>query len=240
MGNPPDSDLPSDDMAEEDLAESLDAGPTRKRGGFDADPGPDGPVRRCLATGERRPQAEMIRFVLGPDGTVTPDLAGKLPGRGMWLSADARSIKTASARKLFSKAARARVVVSDDLVAQVAGLLVRRCVETLSLARRAGEAVTGFEKVRAGLQRGDVAVLVAAADAAEDGRRKLAQALAAAQAAGKTRKPRSVMLLTGSEIGEAFGRERAVHVALTSGGLAEKLVRDAHRLSGFRPAAQDG
>lgn len=223
---------------------SLDDGPDTRRRGADgaAGGGPAEPIRRCLATGARRPQAEMIRFVLAPDGTVTPDLAAKLPGRGMWLSADVGSIKTACARNLFAKAARAKAVIPADLAGEVERLLARRCVETLSLARRAGEALTGFEKVRAALEKGEAAVLVEAADAAEDGRRKLAQA---ARRAGSNQAARraggaeiaSVAGLTADEIGEVFGRERAVHAALLPGGLAGKLTRDARRLEGFRPRA---
>lgn len=214
---------------------SLDDGPDTRRRGADgaAGGGPAEPIRRCLATGARRPQAEMIRFVLAPDGTVTPDLAAKLPGRGMWLSADVGSIKTACARNLFAKAARAKAVIPADLAGEVERLLARRCVETLSLARRAGEALTGFEKVRAALEKGEAAVLVEAADAAEDGRRKLAQAARRAGGAEIA----SVAGLTADEIGEVFGRERAVHAALLPGGLAGKLTRDARRLEGFRPRA---
>jgi hypothetical protein len=208
------------------LSESLDRGPGRS-GPDRTAPQADGPIRRCLATGARKPQAEMIRFVLAPDGTVTPDLAAKLPGRGMWLSADAGSIKTACARKLFAKAARAKAVAEADLPARVETLLAARCVETLSLARRAGVAVTGFEKVRAALERGEAALLVEARDAAADGRRKLAQAR-------KGRDLPVVSALTADEIGAAFGRERAVYAALKPGGLMEKLRRDAGRLAGFR------
>ncbi|MFC6855066.1 RNA-binding protein [Marivibrio halodurans] len=228
-----------DTDADDALTDALDAGPRKERvkgradegadeGGDDG--GRDGPVRRCLATGARRPQAAMIRFVLSPDGTVTPDLAARLPGRGMWLSADVGSIKTACARNLFAKAARARAVVPADLAETIERLLARRCVETLSLARRAGEAVTGFEKVRAALEKGEAAVLVEALDGADDGRRKLRQARARADRPSVE----PVTCLTAGEIGEAFGRERAVHAALRAGGLARKLTREAGRLDGFR------
>lgn len=233
--------LADDTDADDALSDALDAGPQKGRarggardGATDGDRDgletDEGPIRRCLATGARRPRAAMIRFVLAPDGTVTPDLAARLPGRGMWLSADVGSIKTACARNLFAKAARARAVVPADLAETVERLLARRCVETLSLARRAGEAVTGFEKVRAALEKGEAAVLVEALDGAADGRRKLRQARARADRSAVE----PVTCLTAGEIGEAFGRERAVHVALRAGGLAGKLMREAERLEGFR------
>ncbi|MCR9221823.1 MAG: RNA-binding protein [Alphaproteobacteria bacterium] len=245
-----------------DFSESLDSGPQRARrcararegseGVSDGPAAPDGPVRRCLATGRRLPQSAMIRFVLAPDGAVVPDLAGKLPGRGMWLSADRGSIKTACARNLFAKAARARARPSEDLADRVEALLARRCVETLSLARRAGEAVSGFEKVRAAVQRGPLGALLEAADAAEDGRRKIAAARAAQAVGEKAHGEKAqgekaqgeqaavpvVAVLSAEEIGAAFGRPRAVHCALAPGGLAAKLVRDARRLEGFRAGSR--
>ncbi|MBO6837301.1 MAG: RNA-binding protein [Alphaproteobacteria bacterium] len=188
------------------------------------------PIRRCLATGERRPREALIRFVLGPDGVLVPDLAAKLPGRGMWLSADPRSIKTALDRKLFARAARAAVTAPPDLADRVADLLARRCIETVSLARRAGEAVCGFEKTRAAL-KGDpgAAVLLQASDGAEDGRAKLA-ALAGGAVPG-------VAVLNAAELGEAFGRDMAVHAALAPGGLSRRFLTEAARLTGFRETA---
>lgn len=185
------------------------------------------PVRRCLATGERMPKERLIRFVVGPDEQVVPDLAAKLPGRGMWLSADAQSIKTAQDRKLFSRAARAKVTVPPDLTVRIEELLVRRCVETISLARRAGEAVCGFEKTRAALKaEAGARVLVQARNGAPDGRAKLA-ALAGESIP-------IVAVLNSAEIGEAFGREDTVHAALAPGGLSRRLLIEAARLSGFR------
>jgi predicted RNA-binding protein YlxR (DUF448 family) len=220
-------------------ADCLDDGPAPKRRGeaSDGGDGPDGPVRKCLATGARKPQAEMIRFVLGPDAEVVPDLAQRLPGRGMWLSADLGSIKTACARNLFAKAARSRARPPVDLDVRVERLLTRRCIDILSLARRAGEAVTGFEKVRAQIARGEAALLIEAADGAEDGRRKLISALSAARAAGGTGATPILSTLDAAEIGEAFGRERAVHAALAAGGLARKLAREMRRLDGLRADA---
>ncbi len=104
------------------------------------------PLRKCIATGALRPKDEMLRFVVGPDGSLVPDLDGCLPGRGLWLSAQRDMVNTACAKGLFSRAARHGVEVSADLAEQLEGLMVRRCLDLLGLARRAGEAVAGFEK----------------------------------------------------------------------------------------------
>lgn len=186
----------------------------------------DPTVRRCLVTGARLPKQKMIRFVLGPDGSVVPDLAAKLPGRGMWLSADAQSIKTALDRKLFARAAKAAAVAAPDLSDRVGAMLARRCVDTISLARRAGEAVCGFEKTAAALRQPNVAVLVQARDGAADGRGKLVGKAGGAVPV--------VALLDAAEIGEAFGREATVHAALMSGGLSQRFLLEAGRLAGFR------
>jgi len=189
---------------------------------------PRAPIRRCLVSGDRKPKEELIRLVIAPDNSVVPDVAAKLPGRGMWLSADARSFKTAVEKKAFHRAARRPVDVPDDLAGLVERLLAQRCVDTLSLARRAGEAVCGFEKVKALLKSGQGAVLLSAADASTDGREKLTSV---AVALGGVRR---VLVLRAEELAQAFGRDTAVHAVVSRGGLADRLALEAARLEGFR------
>ena len=144
----------------------------------------EAPERRCIATGETRPKAELIRFVAGPDGEVVPDLAGRLPGRGLWVTANREAIEKAVKKGLFAKAARMRLDVAPDLADRVEELLARRAGEALGLAKKAGALVSGFEKVMAALTEGDLACLVEARDGAADGRRKLEQRLRMAVEAG--------------------------------------------------------
>src|SRR6185437_1729521 len=180
-----------------------------------------GPVRRCLATGTLAPPAEMLRFVLGPDGRFAFDAARRLPGRGLWLTARRDIVAEAVKKRLFARAAKAPVVVEARLA--------RRCGELLGLARRSGAVLAGFVKVRAGLAKGEVAVLVEALDAAEDGRGKLG---------GAARGLPIVSCLDARETGAAIGREHAVHVALKPGRLAELFLAEARRLAGFRAGAK--
>ncbi|HZB93727.1 MAG TPA: RNA-binding protein [Stellaceae bacterium] len=184
-----------------------------------------GPERRCLASGAVRPKVELLRFVLAPDGRVVPDIAGKLPGRGLWLTARRDIVATAVTKRLFARAARQPVIVDEDLAERVEALLAERCRDQIGLARRAGQAVMGFAKVEATLAQGRAAVLLAAADGAADGRAKL-RALA----------PTLPLIeqLSGRELGAAFGREHVVHAALAPGRIAQTLVADAARLAGFR------
>lgn len=209
-------------------AEALDEGPENlgkrsKKAKVD-------PIRKCLLSGERKAKEEMIRFVLGPDGTLVPDLKAVLPGRGMWISATADAIEKAAKRGLFAKASRRKVIVDDGFVAQVEMVLVRRCCENLSLANRAGHVITGFEKVRAALKsdrRSPGGLILAASDGADDGKRKVGQL---ARALGI---PISESL-TAEEIGRAFGRDAVVHAYLLPGGLTGGLRADTTRLTGFR------
>jgi predicted RNA-binding protein YlxR (DUF448 family)/ribosomal protein L30E len=187
----------------------------------------DGPERRCIVTRETAPAAQLLRFAVAPDGQVVPDVEGRLPGRGLWLKAGRDIVEAARARNAFSRAARAPVRVADDLADRIEELLLRRCLDLIGLARRAGEAVTGFEKTRAMVSSGRAGALIAAADGADDGRAKLralAQSLPLVEG------------LTAVELGAAFGRDRAVHAAVAAGGLCDRLLAETARLAGFRAA----
>jgi hypothetical protein len=176
-----------------------------------------------------RPKTELIRFVAGPDGTVVPDLAGRLPGRGLWLLPRREHLERACARNLFARAAKAPLRVPGDLPARVARLLSRRCLETIGLAKRAGQAVSGYERVTSLLASGGVAVLLAAVDTAEDGRRKLRAAARAQNSA-----PQVVEVFTAEELGRALGQAARAHVAIAPGGFAKRLAMEAARLLGLR------
>lgn len=191
--------------------------------------------RRCIASGQLLPKAELIRFVVDPEGCLVPDLAGRLPGRGLWLLPCRDVLNKAARRNLFAKAAKAPVKLPPDLGGLVEKLLARRCVDLIGLGRRAGDVVAGFEKVRAALRGGTVGLLLQAADAAEDGRSKL-QALAAAQrtAAGRGEPVAVSELLTAAELGQALGGGERVHVALAPGPVAERLKTEIKRLAGLR------
>ena len=184
-----------------------------------------GPFRRCIVTREVLPKDSLVRFVIGPAAEVIPDVAGKLPGRGLWVKANGLALATAVARNLFAKAARQSVDVPADLVDRTAVLLTQRCLDLIGLARRAGQAICGFEKVREGLRKGRVAVVLAAADAAADGRAKMQ---------GLTKERPTLALFTGVELSAALGRENVVHAALMPGRLAERLLAESARLAGLR------
>jgi predicted RNA-binding protein YlxR (DUF448 family) len=187
--------------------------------------------RRCIVTREVLPDSQLVRFVVGPENEIVPDLAAKLPGRGMWVSADRSCLERAVAKNLFAKAAKDNVHVPSDLPSKVESLLVKRMQDHLGLARRSGALVFGFDNVVRALQsRRKPGILVEACDGAEDGRRKV-RAVARAQAL----EPQMIDGLKAQELSMALGRENVIHAALFPGPLADRLALDAERLGGFRP-----
>lgn len=185
----------------------------------------DASERRCIVTRQSGDRDALIRFVVSPEGEAVPDLAERLPGRGLWLSARGDIVRQACRENSFSKAARQSVKVPADLPARLVDLLDRRCLEHIGLARRSGQAVAGFEKVRAAVAGGTVALLLEASDGAADGREKIARMA-----------PESVTLShwTAAQLGGPFGRDEVVHAAILAGGIADRLLRDARRLEGMR------
>jgi predicted RNA-binding protein YlxR (DUF448 family) len=186
------------------------------------------PERRCIVTGETGTTHDLIRFALAPDGRVVPDVAERLPGRGVWVAARRQAVTTAATKGMFARGFKGRALADADLADAVEQRLAGRCLELLGLARRAGQAVAGFEKVRALLDHGNAALLLEAVDGAVDGARRL-QRLA----------PDVPVLrcFRAAELGAALGRDLAVHVALKPGGLVATLERDIKRLAGFRDGA---
>ena len=183
--------------------------------------------RRCIATGEVGDPAGMIRFVVDPQGLLTADLAAKLPGRGAWVSARRDCLERAVRRRLFARSLGREVVQPEDLLERLEQGLRRRLLDLIGLSAKAGQALSGYEKVRAALEAGRVAVLIQAADGAADGRGKLAR-LAEAVSPG-------LPVLAPAEaeaLGRALGREAVVHLALLPGRLAEQVVVEAARLDG--------
>ena len=188
----------------------------------------DDPERKCIVSGEVQPKAGLIRFCLGPEGMVVPDILARLPGRGFYVSANRAMIDKAAAKGLFSRAARQPVKSPEGLSDLVEALLLRRVIELISLARKGSGAVMGYEKVKEWLSSGKAVLLIQAADGSERGKTKLR----APEGEG-----RFIGFLTAQELGLAFGRERAIHAALAAGGLTSRVVEDAARLLGLRDAA---
>lgn len=190
---------------------------------------PDGPERKCIATGEVQPKFGMIRFVVGPENDIVPDIMGKLPGHGIWVAAEKSALDKAVKKGLFARAARQPVKVADDLTDRLEQMLVRRVVDLISLARRSGSAITGYEKVKDWLSKEEAEVLIQSSDGSERGKSKLSTPHYGSY----------IGWLTAQELGLAFGRQTVIHAALGAGGLTKRVVEEAQRLKGVRVGVSD-
>ena len=193
------------------------------RGGHNKDQD-DAAERKCIVTGEVQPKAGLIRFVVGPDNAVYPDVLGKLPGRGMYVTSTRDALDAAS-KGQFSRAAKQAVTVPDGLADEVERQLARRTLDLIAMTRKAGRAVCGFEKVKGWLAGGErVRVLLQASDGSERGKAKLWTPEGA----------RYFGCFTAEELGLAFGRQSVIHGALATGGLSNRVVEEATKLRGLR------
>lgn len=186
-----------------------------------------GPLRRCIVTRESAAKETMLRFVLGPNRELVPDLAARLPGRGMWLSARRDVLERALSRGAFAKAARGPVHLPPDLRERIEDALIGRIRDLLGFARRAGQVVSGFQQVREWLQANRVGLLVEASDGSAAERERLV---------GRRKVP-VVTVLPAVELGAVFGRDHAVHVAVAPGRLAESIALEAARYQGVSGAS---
>jgi predicted RNA-binding protein YlxR (DUF448 family)/ribosomal protein L7Ae-like RNA K-turn-binding protein len=188
-----------------------------------------GPLRRCIVTREQGQRAAMLRFVVGPGGVIVPDLAARLPGRGIWLSARADVINSPRTRQAFSRAARARVEVPDDLASRVTSGLLGRIGDLIGFARRAGQAIAGYQKAQAWLLAGRAALIIQARDGSVEER---ARFLGPRSSNARGDSVAVIAPLPAAALGRIFGRDAAVHVAVAPGKLAGALRIEAARLSG--------
>ncbi len=216
-------------LAQLHIAET-DAGP-RKRA--------SDPDRLCAATGEVRPVTDMIRFVVGPDGTVVPDIKRRLPGRGVWVTATREALGVAIARKAFARSFKRDLRAGKDLLTTTEQLLERAALESLAMTHKAGRIAIGFGKVEAALVRGLVLGLVHASDAARDGVRKL-DAMRRHADDENGNKIAVIDTFTSAQLDLALGRSNVIHAALLAGPESAAFLARVASLARFRSGQSDG
>jgi predicted RNA-binding protein YlxR (DUF448 family) len=194
------------------------------------EPPETGPLRRCLVTRQSLARETMLRFVVGPGAEIIFDALATLPGRGLWLSADANVVEQAIKRGAFARAAKTSVKLPPDLRSRIETALRSRLTELLGLARRSGNAISGFEKAREWLVAGKAGLVVQAADGSPEER---------ARFVGGSKIP-VVTASSAAALGKIFGRDHAVHVAIASGRLARMIEVEAARLAGVAGNATSG
>jgi len=206
----------------------LDAGPRRAPGS----------ERLCIVTREVKPVSEMIRFVIGPDQHVVPDLRRRLPGRGVWVTATRTAVAEAVKRRAYARGFKADVGVAPDLADEVERLLERSALDALSMVRKAGRAALGFAQVERALASEPVVALLHAADAGREGVRKLA---AARSRLGEKAEDVPVMdQFTAAQLDLAFGRPNVVHAALLAGSASDGFLARYRNLERFRAIGPGG
>ena len=184
----------------------------------------NGKKRKCISSGEVKETSALLRFVIGPEDSVVADVFEKLPGKGIWVTCDQESIKKATNEGLFSIAARKTVNVSETLTYDVEMLLTRRVISLLSLARKSGHAVAGYEKVKSWISKEVAHVLIQSFEGSIRGKSKLST-------------PKGGIFigwLGSAELSSAFGKQTVIHCALASGGITQRVVNEARRLKGLR------
>lgn len=199
----------------------------------------DGPERSCVVTRAVKPPDDLIRFVVGPDAVLTPDLRRKLPGRGVWVSVSAAAVGEAIKRKAFERSLKAKVIVPANLADMIDELMHRDAVQALAMANKAGLVSTGFAKVEAVIGSGRIAAVIEASNGAEDGQRKIGQALrrVAAERIEAGLKAREIPVVTqfaAADLELALGRAHVIHAALAPGPAAEGFLSRWRRLVRYR------
>jgi len=192
-----------------------------------------GMARQCVLTREVKPVGELIRFVVGPDGAVVPDVKRKLPGRGLWLTGTRAVLEDAIGRNVFARGFKRQVTVAPELAAHTERLLERAALDALAIAGKAGQVVTGATKVEAALRDDGVVALIHAAAAAGEGKRKLDAALRRNRGE-KSRETAIVETFTGEQLDLALNRPNVVHAALLAGPVSETFLARVRRLERFR------
>lgn len=201
----------------------------------EADDPDAGPERTCVVTRRKGPPDGMIRFVLDPGGSVVADVRRKLPGRGVWVTADAAIVAEAVRRGAFARGFKKKVAASPTLADEVEALLTQDCLQFLSLANKAGQAVAGFGKVEDAIAGKAIEAVLHAADGGEDGRRKLAQLLR--RRFGEKEVRPLIDLFTRDQLDLALGRSNVVHAALLSGSASVAVLGRCRRLALYRAGA---
>lgn len=195
-------------------------------------------LRRDVTSGESADTDAMIRFVVSPDGVLVPDVAHKLPGRGIWVRSERSALEIAIRKNIFARAAKRQVKADTGMVEQVHGLLRRRCLDLLGLARREGLLISGYEKILSNVKARKLAWLIEASDGSADGRNRILAANRAVQSNAKV-----CGCFGNADLSLALGLENAIHIALLPGRRVERWSSEMKRLSGFEPlvpAAWDG
>ena len=196
--------------------------------------------RKCVARNEVRDPQDMIRFVVGPENTVFPDVLGKLPGRGVWVSASRDDLATAIKNGGFKRGFKGNVTLPDDLAAQVEAGLRRHTLSLIGMAKKSGKLFIGFDQVMVAARSDALGWRIEASDGAEGSRGKIRTLAKAVAREVELPLPRVIGCFASAELGAVVGREAIIHCAVPHGRIAKSLGVSAKRLSGFVSLIPEG
>lgn len=196
--------------------------------------GHKGKTRLCLATSLAKDKSELIRFALSPDKIVTPDINNKLPGRGVWVSAQRLALETVLAKNSFARGFKGKAIIPDDFVKMVEFLLCRRVLGLLTMSRKSGYIFIGFDQVKAAAQAGSLAWRIEARDGSMDGRSKIRTLSKAVAKELELPLPKVLGCFSEDELAKALSRDSVIHIGLPRGPFAKTFGADVTRLAGFR------
>ena len=191
--------------------------------------------RRCLASGDVTDTGDMVRFVLSPDDIVTPDIMGKLPGRGVWVSAHKDALTSVIKSKGFARGFKGKAILPENLEGFVEDLLAKRLLGLITMARKSGQIHIGYDQVKSAASAGELAWRIEAKDGSEDGRSKIRTLSKAIAKELELPVPMAMGCFTNAELSAALSRDSVVHIGLPRGPMAKAFKRDALRLDGFKP-----
>ena len=195
-------------------------------------------IRTCALTRLEKPVEELIRFVLGPDGTIVPDTDAKAEGRGVWITLSHAAVEEAVRKKAFARSLKEQVTVPPDLADLTRLRLEQRFTAALAMARKAGQFTSGGMKVKSAIEAGQLIALLCATDGAADGKNKMLGALRALNHARREgsatgRQVPHFELLSSTQLGLALGLENVIHAALMTGAAAQSALEKANRLAQY-------
>jgi len=194
--------------------------------------------RTCIVTRRTAGPDDLIRFVVGPDSSVVPDLKRNLPGRGCWVSAERLHVDKAAAKGHFARAFKRQVVVPPDLGAMVDALLAKAVLGSLGLARKAGMVALGAAKVDGAVRAGKALAVLHAAEASGDGVRKITQARRATVHLGGPAIP-AYKLFAEAELGLALGGANVIHAAVLASKAGRAALKRMVALDRYRGGSPD-
>ena len=182
-------------------------------------------TRKCLVTGLTEEKKDLVRFVIGPDQNLVPDIDQNLPGRGYWVLAQRSIIEKALKKNVFLRIVKNKISIDPNLLKIIESQTTKKIINQISLSRKAGMAIFGFEKVKSALLNKNIGLLIQASDGSKREKQRIITA----------NTPSALNdCLSGAELGKAFGREKVIHCVILLSGFVENIVFNANRLNNLK------